>query len=87
MNITIRQETERDYKLSEYVVEKAFKGAEYSNHKEQFLVKRLRKSDAFVPKLSFVAESDGEIVGHILLTKLPIKNDEKEYESLALAAV
>jgi len=62
MNITIRQETERDSKLSEYVVEKAFRDAEYSDHKEQFLVRRLRKSDAFVQELSLVGEVDGETI-------------------------
>ncbi|GAA0722558.1 N-acetyltransferase [Clostridium malenominatum] len=87
MNITIRQETERDYKLSEYIIEKAFENAEYSDRKEQFLVERLRKSNAFVPELSLVAEFDGEIVGHIMLTKLLIKNIDKEHESLALAPV
>lgn len=51
MKITIRRETERDYILSESVVEKAFENAEYSDHKEQFLVARLRKSDAFMPEL------------------------------------
>lgn len=87
MNIIIRQETERDYKISEFIVEKAFKNAEYSDHKEQFLVRRLRRSEEFIPELSLVAEFDGEIVGHIMLTKLRIKNDENEYESLALAPV
>ncbi|WP_315118139.1 N-acetyltransferase [uncultured Clostridium sp.] len=87
MNITIRQETEKDYKLSEYTIEKAFENAEYSDHKEQFLVERLRKSEVFVPELSLVAEFDGEIVGHIMLTKLIIKNGVREYESLALAPV
>ncbi|MBU5484992.1 N-acetyltransferase [Clostridium sp. MSJ-11] len=87
MNIIIRQETEKDYKISEYIIEKAFEDVEYSDHKEQFLVERLRKSDVFVPELSLVAELDGEIVGHIMLTKLLIKNDEEEYESLALAPV
>lgn len=87
MNVIIRQETERDYKLSEYIIEKAFENAEYSDHKEQFLVERLRKSNAFIPELSLVAEVDGEILGHIMLTKLLIKNGEIEYESLTLAPV
>jgi predicted N-acetyltransferase YhbS len=87
VNISIRQETEKDYKLSEAVVEKAFENAEYSDHREQFLVAKLRKSDAFVPELCLVAELNEKIVGHIMLTKLLIKNGEKKYESLALAPV
>lgn len=87
VNITIRQETERDYKLSEYIIEKAFENAEYSDHNEQFLVERLRKSNAFIPELSLIAEVEGTIVGHIMLTKLLIKNGESEYQSLALAPV
>lgn len=87
MNVTIRQETEKDYKLTEHVVEKAFETAEYSDHKEQFLVANLRKGEAFVPQLSIVAELDEQIIGHILLTKILIKNEEKESESLALAPV
>lgn len=87
MNISIRQETEKDYKRSEFVVEKAFENAKYSDQTEQLLVAGLRKGDAFVPELSLVAELDGEIIGHIMLTKLLIKNDEKQYESLALAPV
>ncbi len=34
-----------------------------------------------------VAELDNRIVGHILLTKLKIKNDRHEFDSLALAPV
>src|SRR5690554_6411033 len=87
MNIKIRQEKEEDYKLKENVVEKAFKHAEHTDHKEHFLVANLRKSDIFVPELSLVAELNGEIVGPILLTKLIIDNGENDYESLALAPV
>ena len=87
MNIIIRQETEKDYKLSETVVEKAFKNAEHTDHKEHLLVAKLRKSDAFIPELSLVAELDGEIVGHIMLTKLLIENEGSNYDSLALAPV
>lgn len=87
MNIIIRQETEKDYNLTEKVIEKAFKNGEHSDHREQFLVAKLRKNDVFVPELSLVAEINEEIVGHIMLTKLFIKDSEKEYESLALAPV
>lgn len=87
MNIIIRQETEKDYKLSETVVEKAFKNEVHSDHKEQFLVAKLRKSNVFVPELSLVAAFNEEIVGHILFTKLLIKDGEMEFESLALAPV
>ena len=87
MNIIIRQEVEKDYKTSENIIEKAFEYAEYTDHKEQFLVDRLRKSNAFIPELSLVAEIDGVIVGHIMFSKLIIKNDEAEHQSLALAPV
>ncbi len=87
MDINIRQESEKDYKLSETVVEKAFEKAENSDHREQILVERLRRSDAFIPELSLVAESNNEIIGHIMLTKLFIENENEIYESLALAPV
>ena len=87
MALRIRQETEQDYQVSEQVIEKAFAEAEYSDHTEHLLVANLRKSDVFVPQLSLVAEDEGEIVGHILLTKLIIKDGEEGHESLALAPV
>lgn len=87
MNINIRQETEKYYKLSETVVEKAFKNAEHSDHKEQFLVAKLRRSDVFIPELSLVVEIDKKIVGHIMLTKLLIEDGKNKYMSLALAPI
>ncbi|PCJ91245.1 MAG: GNAT family N-acetyltransferase [Flavobacteriaceae bacterium] len=85
--MTIRQEKDNDFKEVFNLIEKAFKTEKYSNHKEQFLVERLRKSDAFIPELSMVAEIDGKIVGHTLVTKLKIKNETNEFDSLALAPV
>ncbi len=87
MDIKIRQEKEKDYKLSEDLVEKAFKNAEHTDHKEHFLVAKLRRSDSFLPELSLVAEVNGIIVGHIMLTKLLIENGDKIHDSLALAPI
>lgn len=87
MEFIIRQETIDDYKEVFNVVAMAFKDAEFADHSEQFLVERLRKSEAFIPELSMVAEVDGKIVGHILLTKIKIKNESAVFNSLALAPV
>lgn len=85
--MNIRQETKNDYKAVFNLIKEAFKNEALSDHKEQFLVERLRKSDAFIPELSIVAEIDKKIVGYILTTKLKIKNESNEFESLALAPV
>lgn len=83
----IRQEKLSDHKAIFALIEKAFANMTISDHQEHHLVNRLRKSDAYIPELSLVAEVDDKIVGHILLTKLKIKNGDKEYDSLALAPV
>ena len=85
--IIIRQENTSDFKAVFDLIEKAFKSEKMSDSKEQFLVERLRKSSSFIPELSMIAEFENEIIGHILLTKLKIKNNETEFESLALAPV
>ncbi|MCF2875810.1 MULTISPECIES: GNAT family N-acetyltransferase [unclassified Tenacibaculum] len=85
--MNIRQERITDFKEVFSLIKEAFKDEQFSDHKEQFLVERLRKSEAFIPELSLVAEVDGKIVGHILITKLKIKNALNEFESLALAPV
>lgn len=87
MEILVRKELEKDYKTVELLVEEAFKDAEYSDHMEHVLVSKLRRGNNFIEGLSLVAEKEGEIVGHILLTKADIENDENKYETLALAPV
>ncbi len=87
MDITIRKEKTEDYKAVFKLIKEAFESEKMSDHKEHLLVERLRNSKAFIPELSLVAETKDKIVGHILLTKLKIKNDQSEFESLALAPV
>lgn len=86
-HINIRKETTADHQHTFILITKAFSALEFSDHKEQFLVERLRKSTAFIPELSLVAEIGNRIVGYILLTRICIKNGSKEWQSLALAPV
>lgn len=68
----IRKEEPEDYEIIYSVVKDAFGSAEHSDGKEQDLVNALRKGAAFIPDLSFVAEIDGKIVGHIMFTKAKV---------------
>lgn len=87
MNFIIRKEKKEDYQYTEEVVKQAFANEEYSDQTEHQLVAKLRNSDAFVPDLSLVALNEDKIIGHILLSKISIVNDENDTESLALAPV
>ena len=84
---TIRQETESDHSQVFKLIKTAFRNETHTDHQEHYLVERLRNSEAFVPELSIVAEVEGQLVGHILLTKIIVTDQEKEHESLALAPV
>ncbi len=82
----IRQEKDSDHKEVFDLIKNAFETEDQSDHKEQFLVERLRRSDGFIPELSLVAQIDSQIVGFILVTKIKIVNDRnEEFSSLALA--
>lgn len=50
-------------------------------------MERLRRSAAFVQEISMVAEVEGVVVGHILLTKIAVCDGGVRYESLALVPV
>lgn len=81
INLTIRPEQPADIPAIHEVNHSAFGQAE-----EAVLVDHLRSSDAFIPALSLVAVLDAQIVGHILFTKIKIKDDlGNAHDSLALA--
>jgi len=83
LEILIRQECEADHDSVYEVVRSAFETMEMASGDEQDLVNRLRKSTAFIPELSLVAECDGQVIGHIMFTKMKIG----DYNALTLAPV
>lgn len=86
IDVIIREERQKDFEKVNQVVKAAFKNVEQSDHTEHLLVERLRKSQAYIPALSLVAQtSQGEIVGHLLLSKAHIINGSQSFEVLALA--
>lgn len=83
----IRQESPEDYDKVSKVIVSAFREDPDSDHKEQDLVSRLRKSIGFLPGLSLVAEYHDEIVGYILFTPIYIEDSGHKHNSLALAPI
>ena len=83
MTVRIRQEKIEDIPLIHDLIGQAFESVLESDHKEPFLVDRLRGSEAFVPQLSLVAETvNGVIVGYILLTEVEIVSQNSASVSL-----
>ena len=87
MDIKIITEAVSDHAKVFSIIEQAFLTEELSDHREQFLVERLRVSGSYIPELSLVAEVDGEVVGHVLFTKISICDGDIKHQSLALAPV
>ena len=83
----IREERITDFKPIGELIKLAFKNDVFSDQQEHRLVADLRDSTAYIPELALVAELDGQLVGHILLTKIVIQDGEQEYPALALAPV
>ena len=86
IDVIIREERQKDFEKINQVVKAAFKNVEQTDHTEHLLVERLRKSQAYIPALSLVAQTpQGAIVGHLLLSKAHIINGSQSFEVLALA--
>lgn len=85
MDFVIREENPQDHAAVFDLIQQAFAGEELSDHREHFLVERLRQSTAFVPELSLVAAIEDYIIGYLLLIKVNV--GEPPTPLLALAPV
>lgn len=74
-NIIIRKEEPKDYKETEFMTMRAFWNIHSPGCNEHLLVRKIRKSEDYIPELSRVAELDGKIVGAIYYTKAKVVED------------
>ena len=61
-NLTIRLETEKDYRAVEELTREAFWNVYKPGADEHYFVHMMRNHPDFIPELAFVLEKDGEIV-------------------------
>jgi putative acetyltransferase len=76
MNITIRSETENDFREVEELTREAFWNLHAPGCDEHYLVHEMRNHPDFIPDLDFVAILDGRIVGNIMYAKSRLVDKE-----------
>jgi len=74
----IRDETPSDWSAVDRLVRQAFDGSYESG-----LIERLRRADLVV--LALVADAEGQIVGHVVLSRLTAEVDGRPVSTVALA--
>ncbi len=74
--LSIGLESEDDYRTVEEVIREAFFNLHVPGCDEHFFIHNLRKSDAFIKELDFVALYGKQIVGHIAYSRAEIIDDK-----------
>lgn len=74
-NLTIRLETEKDYRAVEELTREAFWNVYKPGADEHYYVHQMRNHPDFIPELAFVLELDGKIVGNIMYTKAWLEDE------------
>ncbi len=81
----VREAVPSDYQTIYDLIKTAFETAKVKDGTEQDFAVSLRESDGHVPELELVAEKDGKLVGHAMLTKTSIVKDGRKKEALLFA--
>lgn len=74
--ITIRRETEEDYRKVEEVTKKAFWNVNMPGCEEHYLLHCMRSHKDFIKELDLVLEIDGEIIAHVAYAKSHLIDQE-----------
>ncbi|MGZ9584488.1 GNAT family N-acetyltransferase [Paenibacillus marinisediminis] len=83
MTIRVRTEQHEDHQAIRDVNIAAFD----NRNDEADLVDRIRQSLYYVPMLSIIAEDDGEIVGHLMLSEAEVTEGDQHHKVIALAPI
>ena len=78
--ITIRPEWPDDYEAIAKLVHESFRyGTPYSDGTaEEKLVNEIRSKQYYIPELSFIAEMNGQMAGHFMLSHFPISGQHED---------
>jgi predicted N-acetyltransferase YhbS len=87
MEIKLRLEEEKDYRLVEELTREAFWNIHFPGCDEHLLIHNLRNVKEFISSLDFVAVYDEKIVGNIVYAEAKIKNADKEYTVLTFGPI
>ncbi len=78
--VVVRPEQPADFEAIRRTVQLAFGRVD-----EVEVVERVRQSGRYVPELALVAERDGEIVGHVILSYVELRGNDSSLAVLGLA--
>ena len=81
-NLTIRLETEKDYRAVEELTREAFWNVYKPGADEHYYVNQMRNHPDFIPELAFVLEKDGNIIGNIMYTKAWLEDENGERKEI-----
>ena len=73
--LTIRLETEKDYRAVEELTREAFWNVYKPGADEHYYVHQMRSHPDFIPELAFVLEEDGVLLGNIMYTKAWLEDE------------
>ena len=81
-NLTIRLETEKDYRAVEELTREAFWNVYVPGASEHYFVHKMRSHKDFLPELAYVLEKDGRIIGNIMYTKSWLEDENGERKEI-----
>ena len=76
MQITIRNETEKDYRAVENPIRESFWNVYRPGCYEHYVIHKLRDDPNFIRELDFVMEKDGELIGQNMFMRAFIRADD-----------